>query len=93
MNMLYRLAAGIDTGKLPKAPADSASIGKVLQIVFMLFGAVALLIITLAGLKYVLSQGDPQAVAKAKDTILYAIIGLVIAILAVAIVSFVFKNL
>lgn len=73
--------------------ASSDLITKVLQLVFGLAGAVALLIITLAGTQYVLSQGDPQKVAKAKQTIIYALIGLVITIMSYAIVSFVVKEL
>ena len=41
------------------------------------------------GLRYVLSSGESSAVKGAKDTILYAIIGIVIAIVAFAIVQFV----
>ena len=41
------------------------------------------------GVKYALSAGDAKAVTDAKNTILYALIGLVIAILAYSIVSFV----
>ena len=58
-------------------------------LVFGIMGAVALLVITIAGFKYVLSQGNPQETAKAKNTILYALIGLVVAILAFNIVKFV----
>ncbi len=61
----------------------------VLQVVFGTMGAVAILIIVIAGLQYILSQGDPQKTARAKDAILYAVIGLVVAILAQVIVSFV----
>ncbi|HSX48354.1 MAG TPA: pilin [Candidatus Nanoarchaeia archaeon] len=52
-------------------------------------GTVAVLMIIIGGLMYVLSAGDPSSTKKAKDTILYAIIGVVVAILAYAIVKFV----
>ena len=45
--------------------------------------------IIIGGINYALSQGDPGKVKKAKDTILYGIIGLVVALLAFAIVQFV----
>ena len=60
----------------------------VLGIVFGVMGALAFMIIIIAGMRYTLSQGDPKATSEAKATILYAIIGLVIAITAESIVSF-----
>ena len=47
----------------------------------------------IGGFRYVFSQGNEKAVTGAKDTILYAIIGLVIAILSYAIVNFVLGGL
>jgi hypothetical protein len=61
----------------------------VLQITFGILGAIAVLVIVVSGLQYILSAGDPQKVARAKDAIIYACIGLVVAILAFSIVSFV----
>lgn len=52
-------------------------------------GAVAVIMIILGGLRYVTSNGDSKATAAAKDTILYSVIGLVVAIAAFAIVTFV----
>ncbi len=60
-----------------------------LQIAFGILGAIAVLIIVIAAMQYVISAGDPQKVAKAKDSIIYALVGLVVAILAFAIVTFV----
>lgn len=74
---------------LPNGKVDQGTIPKVLSIVFTIMGAVCLLVITIAGLKYTMSMGDPGATKKAKDTILYAFIGLFVAILATAIVDFV----
>ncbi len=51
--------------------------------------SVSVIMLIVGGLRYVLSSGDAAAVKGAKDTILYAIIGIVVAILAFAIVSFV----
>jgi len=56
-------------------------------------GAVAVFIITLAGFKYVTSGGNPENVAKAKGTIIYAAVGLVVSLIAFSIVTFVVKNL
>ena len=48
--------------------------------------------VILGGIQYSTSQGDAGKVKKAKDTIMYGIIGLVVAILAFAIVNFVLQN-
>ena len=45
------------------------------------------------GLRYVTSGGDAKAVGAAKDTILYAIIGIVVAVISYALVSFVIQSL
>jgi len=52
-------------------------------------GISAVIVIIVAGLRYVLSGGDPKNTTAAKDTILYAVIGLVVALLSFAIVNFV----
>ena len=53
---------------------------------------ISVIVIIVAGLKYVTSAGNPSAISSAKTTILYAVIGLVIAILAYAIVNFVLNS-
>ena len=55
----------------------------------LIIGAVSVLMVIIGGLRYVLSSGSPQATAGAKDQILYAVIGVIIAILSYAIVNFV----
>jgi hypothetical protein len=61
----------------------------VVNILLFIVGAVSVIMIVIGGLRYVLSGGDSNAVNGAKNTILYAIIGIVVAILAYAIVNFV----
>jgi len=61
----------------------------IINTILMILGAVSVLVIIIGGVMYTLSSGEATAVKKAKDTILYAVIGLVIAILAYAIVRFV----
>ena len=61
----------------------------VINAIVFIVGMIAVVMIILGGVNYATSQGDPGKVKKGKDTILYGIIGLVIAILAFAIVNFV----
>ena len=66
-----------------------ASVRKVINTLLYILGAVSVLIIIVGGVLYVVSGGDAASVKKAKDTIMYAVVGLVVAILAYAIVNFV----
>jgi Type IV secretion system pilin len=62
------------------------------NILIFLVGAIAVLMIIIGGLRYVLSGGDNAGITSAKNTILYAVIGLVVAVAAYAIVNFVLRN-
>jgi hypothetical protein len=58
-----------------------------------LVGAISVIFLIIGGLRYVISNGDSKNVEAAKNTILYAIIGIVIAIIAYALVNFVITTL
>lgn len=90
MNLLFFLAAILDKDDIgiPKGDFNSDTVARALRLLFGLAGAIAFLLVTLAGLKYVLSQGNPQETAKAKNTIIDAMIGLIICVSAFAIISF-----
>lgn len=72
---------------------NSSTMDKVVNIVFSLAGGLALLFVVMGGTRYILSRGDPQAAAQARNTILYAVVGLIVTILAFSIVKFVMKSL
>ena len=61
----------------------------VVNILSVIVGVVAVIMIIIAGLKYITSSGDSNNVTSAKNTILYAIIGLIVVALAQVIVRFV----
>ncbi len=61
----------------------------VMNTMFYIVGIVSIIMIIYGGMKYTTSSGDPKKVASAKATILYAVIGLIVALFAVAIVQFV----
>ena len=94
MSLLVTLAALInqnDYNNLPKTPLTNAAFDAALRLVFGFAGAISVIIIVIAGLKYVTSQGNPQETAKAKDTIIYAVIGLAVCFLAFFIIGFVIE--
>jgi lysylphosphatidylglycerol synthetase-like protein (DUF2156 family) len=95
VHFLFLAAVNISENdiKVPKPDLTDASITGILQVVFGVAGSVALIILILAGLKYSLSLGDTQQVAKAKDAIIYAAIGLFICALAFSIVTFILGNI
>ena len=66
---------------------------KITQFIVFLAGGFAVIMVTLGGAKYTFSAGDSNAVKSAKDTILYALIGLVVALFSQAMVVFVLSKL
>lgn len=84
-----------DTGssdcELSGAPSETLTniIKQIINIVSVVVGVVAVIMIVFGGFKYITSGGDSSNVSSAKNTIIYAIIGLVIVALAQFIVRFV----
>jgi len=64
----------------------------VIQVMLLIGGVIAVIMIILGGLRYMTSNGDQADVKSAKDTILYAIVGLVVAISGYSIVTWVVGN-
>lgn len=63
--------------------------GRIANTLIFLIGAISVIMIIIAGLRFVVSMGNPKQVKAARETILNAVIGLVIAICSYAIVNFV----
>lgn len=61
----------------------------VVNILLFLLGAIAVVMIVIGGIRFATANGDQSAVTSARNTILYAVVGLVVAIMAYAIVNFV----
>lgn len=70
----------------------SSVIKRIINIFSIVVGAVSVIMIIIGGFRYVVSNGDSNGVSGAKNTILYAIIGLVIVLFAQVIVRFVLTN-
>lgn len=68
----------------------SSAIKTAVTILSFVSGTAAIIMVIIGGIKYTTSGGDSNGVASAKNTLLYAVIGLVIALLAQALVRFVF---
>lgn len=63
----------------------------IINILLFIVGALSVIMIIVAGILYVTSAGDSGGVTRAKNTLLYAIVGLIVAFLGYAIVNFVLK--
>jgi hypothetical protein len=61
----------------------------VANLLIFLVGSVSVIMIIIGALRYVTSNGDSKQVGAAKDTILYAVVGIIVAIASYAIVHFV----
>ena len=64
----------------------------VVNVIVGVIGFVAVIMMIMGGISFVTSQGDASKVAKARNTILYGVVGLVVALLAFAIVNFVLTS-
>jgi len=78
---------------------DSGNVGSVEEVVqtainvlLFIVGLVSVIMIIISGIRYTTSGGDSGAVTSAKNTLLYSVIGLVVAFLAYAIVNFVLTS-
>lgn len=95
------VSGGIDAGANCAKPtgAQSNLFGEggifqtITNILLFLIGAISVIMLIIGGIRYVVSGGDQGAITSAKNTILYAIVGIVVAFLAFAAVSFVTQQL
>jgi Type IV secretion system pilin len=72
---------------------DNGLFTTIVNILLFIIGAISVVMLIIGGIRYTVSGGDSSAVTGAKNTILYAIIGLVVAFLAFAIVNWVLGGL
>jgi len=78
-----------DCTKGDPAKSVNSIIATVINVLSLVVGVASVIMIIIGGLRYVTSAGDSNSVNGAKNTILYAIIGLVVVVMAQVIVQFV----
>jgi hypothetical protein len=88
-------AHGLETGTCSSSDSRTvnSTLRQVMTILFYVSGSIAILMIIIGGVRYVVSAGDQSAVANAKNTVMYSVIGLVVIMVSAALVSFVLNNL
>lgn len=68
---------------------ESQEVGNLLNVAYFLAGIVAVIVIIYGGVRYVTANGDPNNVKSAKNAIMYAVVGLVVVMMAAAMTQFV----
>lgn len=91
------LSGGLEAAKGTDVPGtistdQNGTVQKVINFMLYVVGILSVVMLIWGGIRYTTSAGDAGKVTSAKNTILYALIGLVVAVLAYAIVQFVFSQ-
>lgn len=91
------IRAGANSAQSDEVPTSLFAEGGVFEtvskVLLFVIGAISVIMLIIGGIRYTVSQGDSSQVTSAKNTILYSIVGLVVAILAYAAVDFVIGSL
>lgn len=64
----------------------------IVEVLLTAVGVISIIMIVIGGIMFALSSGDAQKAAKARNTVLYAVVGLAVSLFASAIVNFVFNR-
>jgi hypothetical protein len=85
---------GANIAQPDNTPSDiTVSFKNIANVALYIIGAISVLMLIYGGIRYTVSGGDSAAVTSAKNTIMYAIIGVIVALLAYAIVNFVLTSI
>lgn len=87
-------SAGISAARGDNTPSnlvngDSSIIKRAINIMLFAVGVLSVVMLIFGGFRYVISGGKKESVTNAKNTILYAIVGLLVAVFAYAIINFI----
>ena len=63
-----------------------------IDVISYIIGVAAVIVLIIASIEMIIGGGDAQAIATARNSIIYALVGIVVAVLAQSIVVFVLKN-
>jgi hypothetical protein len=76
-----------------KSQDDSANdlVKTIINVLLYIVGLLAVVMIIVGGILYAISSGDPSKITKAKNTIVYSVVGLILAFIAYAIVNWVIQ--
>lgn len=94
-NIISSFAALLNKSDVPSLPNGSANDVLVagLNIVYFVAGIIAVVAIIVAGFTLVTNSSEPDAIKKARNTIVYAVIGIVVIIVAFTVTWFIAGNI
>jgi hypothetical protein len=74
---------------IPRVNANQANLDSALNGAFVLAGAICVLFVVVGGIRYVMSEGQPGKIEQAKNTVVYALVGLAVTAIAFMLVRLV----
>ena len=90
------IEGGVAQSKTSEMPStlfgNTGIFTQIVSVMLFLVGVLSVVMLIFGGLRYIISRGESKAVESAKNTILYAIVGLIVAIMSYAIVNFVVNS-
>lgn len=89
-----KVFAQIEPPLVPDTPTRIEDvIANIINVLLFVVGVTAVIMLIVGGIRYITSGGSQENVTKAKNTIIYAIVGIVVAVVAYALVNFVVTRL
>lgn len=88
LNVVAKVVINPDEVGIQKNSADTV-LSNALDLVYFFAGVTAVIVIVVAGIMYATSEGDPEKVKRSKNMILYAIVGMLMVLMAFVITGFV----
>lgn len=89
MQVLRQVAITAQNIGIPKVEANDTTLQQIVGSVFIAIGSIAVLFLLIGAARYLASNGEQNKISQAKNTILYAIIGIVVSALGFTVVQFV----
>lgn len=86
---MYRLALSAQDAGIPAVDVNNGTLTNVINTTYFVIGSITVLFVIIGGIRYMISAGDAGGIKRAKDTILYALIGLVLTVAAFGITQLV----
>ena len=70
-----------------------STLQKIINILLFIIGIIAVIVIVVSGIQYATSGGNADQASRAKNGIIFAVVGIIVAVMAYAIVGFVIGNI
>lgn len=87
MKLYFFAEKVLESRQIPQTSLDNNKLRDILLYVFLVMGAVSVLLLVIAAIRYMLAMGTPDKMAGARRMIIYTLIGLAVSAMSVAIVN------